>query len=80
MRFCFFLQKLFPNLRSLDLFNNEATSIENYKEKVFNLLPSLKYLDGFDMDDHEAEESEGDEDEVNGKKDESDSDVDAEDG
>jgi len=71
---------LFPNLRSLDLFNNEATSIENYKEKVFNLLPTLKYLDGFDMDDREAEESEAEEDEVNGKKDESDSDVDAEDG
>ncbi|XP_065337852.1 acidic leucine-rich nuclear phosphoprotein 32 family member A isoform X1 [Cloeon dipterum] len=66
--------KAFSNLRSLDLFNNEATTIDNYKEKVFNLLPSLKYLDGFDMDDHEAEESEGEEDEVNGKKEESDSD------
>ncbi|CAB3382360.1 Hypothetical predicted protein [Cloeon dipterum] len=69
--------KAFSNLRSLDLFNNEATTIDNYKEKVFNLLPSLKYLDGFDMDDHEAEESEGEEDELNGKKEESDSDDDS---
>ncbi|XP_059486332.1 acidic leucine-rich nuclear phosphoprotein 32 family member A isoform X2 [Neocloeon triangulifer] len=72
--------KAFLNLRSLDLFNNEATTIENYKEKVFNLLPNLKYLDGFDLDDREAEESEADDDDgINGKKDESDSDVDAED-
>ena len=34
------------NLEILDLFNNEVTSMENYREKVFQLLPSLKYLDG----------------------------------
>nr|CAD7606136.1 unnamed protein product [Timema genevievae] len=38
--------KEFKNLKNLDLFNNEATSIDNYREKVFNLIPSLKYLDG----------------------------------
>lgn len=32
------------------------TSIENYREKLFNLIPSLTYLDGFDKDDKEAEE------------------------
>jgi hypothetical protein len=42
--FCF--QKEFKNLKNLDLFNNEATSIDNYREKVFLMIPSLKYLDG----------------------------------
>lgn len=42
--FCF--QKEFKNLKNLDLFNNEATSIDNYREKVFHMIPSLKYLDG----------------------------------
>jgi acidic leucine-rich nuclear phosphoprotein 32 family protein A/C/D len=40
------LQKEFKNLKNLDLFNNEATSVDNYREKVFLLIPSLKYLDG----------------------------------
>jgi hypothetical protein len=39
-------QKEFKNLKNLDLFNNEATSIDNYREKVFHMIPSLKYLDG----------------------------------
>lgn len=34
------------NLEILDLFNNDVTQIENYRENVFNLIPSLKYLDG----------------------------------
>ncbi|KAJ4438110.1 Acidic leucine-rich nuclear phosphoprotein 32 member [Periplaneta americana] len=38
--------KEFRNLKNLDLFNNEATAIDNYREKVFHLIPSLKYLDG----------------------------------
>lgn len=38
--------KEFKNLKSLDLFNNEATSIDNYREKIFSLIPSLKCLDG----------------------------------
>jgi hypothetical protein len=42
----FFWQKEFKNLKNLDLFNNEATGIDNYREKVFHLIPSLKYLDG----------------------------------
>ncbi|KAK2705067.1 hypothetical protein QYM36_017191 [Artemia franciscana] len=36
----------FVHLKSLDLFNNEVTNTEGYKEKVFELLPNLKYLDG----------------------------------
>lgn len=50
------------NLKSLDLFNCEVTSADKYREKVFELIPHLKYLDGFDIDDKEAEDSEdGDE-------------------
>ncbi|KAL6259503.1 hypothetical protein P5V15_009421 [Pogonomyrmex californicus] len=60
--------KEFKNLRSLDLFNNEVTNMDNYREKVFNLIPSLRYLDGFDADDCEVD-SEGDDDEVNGNED-----------
>ncbi|XP_015604746.1 acidic leucine-rich nuclear phosphoprotein 32 family member A [Cephus cinctus] len=57
----------FKNLKSLDLFNNEATSIDNYREKVFSLIPSLRYLDGYDIDDCEVDDSE--DDEVNGNDD-----------
>ncbi|XP_063226585.1 acidic leucine-rich nuclear phosphoprotein 32 family member A [Bacillus rossius redtenbacheri] len=66
--------KVFENLKYLDLFNNEATSIDDYREKVFNLIPSLKYLDGFDMEDKEAEDSEAEDDEVNGNDSEDDDD------
>lgn len=38
--------KDFKYLKNLDLFNNEATSIENYRDKIFKLIPCLKYLDG----------------------------------
>ena len=51
-------QKEFSGLKNLDLFNCDVTSIENYREKLFNLIPSLTYLDGFDKDDKEAEDSE----------------------
>lgn len=52
-------------LEVLDLFNNEVTSAENYRHNVFRLIPSLKFLDGFDKDDNEAPSD--DEDEINGK-------------
>ncbi|KYQ59627.1 Acidic leucine-rich nuclear phosphoprotein 32 family member A [Trachymyrmex zeteki] len=60
--------KEFKNLKSLDLFNNEVTNMDNYREKVFNLIPSLRYLDGYDADDCEVD-SEGEDDEVNGNED-----------
>lgn len=41
-------------LEILDLFNNEVTSADNYRNSVFRLIPSLKFLDGFDKDDNEA--------------------------
>ncbi|XP_055384318.1 acidic leucine-rich nuclear phosphoprotein 32 family member A [Condylostylus longicornis] len=44
----------FKSLKVLDLFNNPATAIENYREKTFAMLRSLKYLDGFDFNEIEA--------------------------
>lgn len=38
--------KELENLEVLDLFNNEVTATENYRDKIFELIPSLKYLDG----------------------------------
>ncbi|XP_028178108.1 acidic leucine-rich nuclear phosphoprotein 32 family member A isoform X1 [Ostrinia furnacalis] len=58
----------FEYLKNLDLFNNEVTGIDDYRSKVFGLHPSLKYLDGFDKDDGEVEDSE-EEDELNGNND-----------
>ncbi|KAJ2952309.1 hypothetical protein O0L34_g4593 [Tuta absoluta] len=73
----------FENLKNLDLFNNEVTAIDDYRSKVFAQHPSLRYLDGFDKDDREADDSE-DEEEMNGNNDSDDgedagSDVDEED-
>ncbi|KAJ8918966.1 hypothetical protein NQ315_016868 [Exocentrus adspersus] len=61
--------KNFKYLKNLDLFNNEATTVENYREKVFKMIPSLKYLDGYDEAEGEAD-SDGEE-EVNGNEDDS---------
>lgn len=52
----------FKNLKQLDLFNCEVTSGDTYREKVFALLKGLVYLDGFDQNDKEVEDS----DEENG--------------
>jgi len=48
--------KEFKNLKHLDLFNCEVTNTESYREKVFALLPTLQYLDGFDQNDEEVNE------------------------
>ncbi|XP_072572234.1 acidic leucine-rich nuclear phosphoprotein 32 family member E-like isoform X5 [Paramormyrops kingsleyae] len=53
------LQNL-KNLKSLDLFNCEITTLEEYRESIFELLPQVTYLDGFDQEDIEAPDSEGD--------------------
>jgi hypothetical protein len=39
-------QKSFANLKSLDLFNCEVTYVEDFNDKVFELLSELKYLNG----------------------------------
>lgn len=51
------LKKL-EELSALDLFDCDVTEIGDYRQKVFDLLPQLKYLDGFDVNDIEAEISE----------------------
>jgi hypothetical protein len=50
------------SLRNLDLFNCEVTNLENYREKVFETLDGLQYLDGYDRNDQEQEDDEDDED------------------
>lgn len=52
-------QKKLDNLKSLDLFNCEVTNLNDYRESVFKLLPQLTYLDGYDMEDREASDSDG---------------------
>jgi len=62
--------KNLPKLKSLDLFNCEVTSQDGYRDKVFETVPHLKYLDGFDKEEKECDDSEDglgdddDEDEV----------------
>lgn len=44
------------HLRNVDLFNCEVTKMESYREKAFKLLPTLKFLDGFDQNEQEDDE------------------------
>lgn len=53
------LKKL-DHLKTLDLFNCEVTNLKGYRESIFKLLPQVKYLDGYDAEDREASDSEGD--------------------
>ncbi|XP_015248135.1 PREDICTED: acidic leucine-rich nuclear phosphoprotein 32 family member B-like [Cyprinodon variegatus] len=78
------LKKL-PQLKSLDLFNCEVTNLGDYRDSIFTLLPQLTYLDGYDVDDCEASDSDGegdgldDEDEEEGESEELSDDEDEED-
>ena len=58
------MQASMPSLRDLDLFHCPVTDITSYRDDVFKLLPGLKWLDSFDVDDNEKDEDgeEGDED------------------
>ena len=72
------------SLKNLDLFNCDITHIEEYRTKVFAMLPTLKFLDGIDAsgeneedlldedcdESEEDEEDEEDEDEEEGDEDE----------
>ncbi|XP_065226685.1 acidic leucine-rich nuclear phosphoprotein 32 family member A-like [Planococcus citri] len=53
------------NLKILEICSNEAASIENYREKLFNLIPQLKIVDGYNAN-QESDDSEVDEEEING--------------
>ncbi|MEQ2163723.1 Acidic leucine-rich nuclear phosphoprotein 32 member E, partial [Goodea atripinnis] len=54
------------NLKSLDLYSCDVTAADDYRESVFELLPQLVYLDGFDQEDNEVPDSENDEDDEAG--------------
>ncbi|XP_054619520.1 acidic leucine-rich nuclear phosphoprotein 32 family member E isoform X1 [Dunckerocampus dactyliophorus] len=60
------LQNL-KSLQSLDLLNCEITSLDDYRDSVFELLPQITYLDGFDQDDNEAPDSEADDEDEDGE-------------
>lgn len=55
------LKKL-PNLSTLDLFNCEVTNLDSYREKVFETLDGLQFLDGYDRNDQEQEDEDDDDD------------------
>ncbi|XP_076830059.1 acidic leucine-rich nuclear phosphoprotein 32 family member B [Brachyhypopomus gauderio] len=63
------LKKL-DHLKSLDLFNCEVTNLNDYRESVFKLLPQLTYLDGYDVEDREASDSDCEADGVDDDDDE----------
>ncbi|XP_029622177.1 acidic leucine-rich nuclear phosphoprotein 32 family member B isoform X1 [Salmo trutta] len=63
------LKKL-DSLKSLDLFNCEVTNLNDYRESVFKLLPQLTYVDGYDVEDREASDSDGEVDGVDDDDDE----------
>ena len=58
------MQKSFDSLTHLDLFNNDICNSDEYRTKVFKLLPNLKYLDDADADDNDEAEEESDVDDV----------------
>ncbi|CAF1427998.1 unnamed protein product [Rotaria magnacalcarata] len=65
-----------PKLSILDLMNCEVTSVDGYRETMFNMLPQLKYLDNADRsgvekdsDDEDDDEDELEEDNENGGSD-----------
>ena len=64
------LQKSFDQLTHLDLFNNDICNLDDYRTKVFKLLPNLKYLDDTDADDNDEEESDEGEEGANGAEEE----------
>ena len=66
----FYLQKSFDQLTHLDLFNNDICNLDDYRTKVFKLLPNLKYLDDTDADDNDEEESDEGEEGANGAEEE----------
>lgn len=51
------LQQSLKALKSLDLYGCDVSSLDDYRERVFQLLPQLTYLDGFDQEDNEASDN-----------------------
>lgn len=61
------VQELAPlagvRVESLDLFQCPVTKVKGYRDEVFALIPSLKYLDGADAEGNERLETDDDDDE-----------------
>lgn len=58
--------KEFRSLLSLDLYHCDVTKVEDYRKKVFELIPNLQALDGYDKNQVEVnsdDENDDDEDE-----------------
>jgi len=72
--------KSFDQLTHLDLFNNDICNLDDYRTKVFKLLPNLKYLDDTDADDNDEEESDEGEEGANGAEEDDDGEADDDDG
>jgi len=60
-------QKQLSELRTLDLFNCEVTNVDSYRERVFELLDGLLYLDGYDRNDQEADDDDEDDGDLSGQ-------------
>jgi len=59
VRKCLFSpQRNLKSLQRLELFGCEVTSLDDYRASVFDLLPQIVYLDGYDPEDNEAPDSE----------------------
>ncbi|KAG7282985.1 hypothetical protein CRUP_028502 [Coryphaenoides rupestris] len=50
------------SLQRLELIGCEVTSLDDYRASVFDLLPQIVYLDGYDPEDNEAPDSEEEDD------------------
>ena len=66
-------------LKHLDLINCEIAKCQDYRKNVFNLLPNITYLDGFDIDDGEYEDEDDEDYEENDDDDDDDDDSDEDD-
>ena len=49
MFFCVFLQQNLKCLTHLDLFSNDVCYLDEYRSKLFKMLPTLKFLDDADQ-------------------------------
>ena len=48
------LQKKLAALQTLELFNCDLAQSEEYRDKIFDMLESVLYVDGFDRDGEPA--------------------------
>lgn len=56
--------KEFHDLVTLDLYNCEVTKADDYRKKVFELIPNLHSLDGYDRNEREVADSDESDDEA----------------